>query len=290
MRRRIANPLFMAEALTVFASFVAVLSIRNAGGAAFVTCITMIVLLVADTYRGNAQPSPWRLLAAVAAAIGTAWLGNALANGAGVSWRLPFELMSRASTLTFLVLTWIRFAHVFRRANQCLDHPIPDALPELQIQARRFEDSIRRRNLFVYAMSALMAGVFSRMALVTTEAHSLGAWLIVAGVGGLAYQISQFPPRIVPQEADYGGSMRFYHGELVRQRAYHSGMHLALRIGALLPGGILLSLGLLWEHPDSMPRAVVRIALFVALAVLAVRLNDQVARRYDRQIARIEDK
>jgi hypothetical protein len=39
-----------------------------------------------------------------------------------------------------------------------------------------------------------------------------------------------------------------------------------------------------------MPRAVVRIALFVALAVLAVRLNDQVARRYDRQIARIEDK
>ena len=290
MRRRIADPLFMAEVFTLFSAFIAMLSIERLAASFAFTLMTTSVLLVADVYGAKLCRSPWRLLTTLGAAVGAAWMGNLVASASGVSWAVPGNAMARASVFALLLISWMRFVHVFRRADRYLDRPVPASLAELQDDVRRFQESIRKRNRFAYAMCVMMAALFSRMAIVTSQpGHSLGAWLIVAGVAYLAYQVSHFPA--APQgtfDADYASSLRFYRGELLRQRGFHSHRTLWLRISALVPGLLLLSVFRFVGPSGSAERAGVIAGTCIALAIVAIRLNLQVARRYDRLIALVD--
>jgi len=300
MRRTATQPMFAIQALLTFATFVAVLTSPRLGGnlllvarVLFPTLVATSVLLVADTYSTPERRQPWTPLMLVALAMAIVWFANVLAIRFGIPWALPYRTIRSGVIISFLVLSWIRFMRVFREAaHERFDRVTPTTLGDLRTHAENFQSEIRRRNQMAYAICAVLVVPFSRMAFVAgTQLAMTGALLTVAGTVFLAYQISRFPSAAVPGHLDFANLSDFYARELRRQRDFHNTSALSVRLGLLCAGPLLVVIGTTLTsiaRPDRMGMGLLQLAVFVALAIGAVFMNQRVAGRYAGRLKNLE--
>ena len=296
MRRIVTQPIFGLQALLVFAAFVAVLTPRLSADfllllkALFPTLIAMSVLLVADTYTTRGRRSGWSQLLIVVIALGVVWLAHVLAVRSGIPWSVPYRTVRQGLIFGFLVLSWVRFMSVFHEAHEHFDRTIPNTFGELRTHVEDFEREIRRRNRLAYAVCAVLMTSFGRVALLaSSQIEMIGALITVAGTVFLAYQVSRFPAAAMPTQFDFATAVQFYRQELRRQSDFHSAGAVWLRLSLLFPGPILIGIILTRvARPDRIGAIIMQLAIFIALAVGTVALNQRMVRRYDRRLQALD--
>lgn len=272
MRRVIAHPLFIMQALMLFSGFVAAaLGTRVIDGFTFLVTeegllristpilVALFALLLGDTYGAPSHRLPWNHLKSVGLALGAAWAADLLARTLPFPWSLPRPIMVRGLVFGFLSVTWARFVFAFRGIEQQLDVQVLKTLGGLRAHAQRLEDGIRRRNLFAYMISLVLIVGFVRIAtLALNLIQGVGAGLVVAAAIYLAHQVSQYRPAALPLDADYDASLQLYRDELTRQRDFHRGSAFWVRLAVLLAGPLLIALGLLSRTPKAYARSAYR--------------------------------
>ena len=297
MRRTLTQAVFAIQPLLILAAFVAVLTSQRLGGnlllvfrTLFPALIATSVLLVADTYATPGRRQPWRQLAIVAIALGVVWCANALGFRFGIPWTLPYQTMSQGLFISFLLLSWARFMRVFREAaHEHLDRAVPSTVADLRAHTESFEREIRQRNQMAYVICAVLIITFGRVALLAaTQIAMVGALLTVAGTLWLGYQVSRFPSAPAPGHLDFANLRQFYARELHRQRAFHSASALWLRLALLCSGPFVMSIGTVLARPGQMGAGILQLAVFVALAIGAVFMNQRVAGRYAGRLKALE--
>ncbi len=116
-----------------------------------------------------------------------------------------------------------------------------------------------------------------------------GVVLSCLGTGFLVFQLLR--------HADVGGALRtrmvelgaapsvhFHRWQLERQRDFHSGWRLWLRLLLLTPGPLLFFLGFAGEHPEVARTVRLEMVSVVVLALLAIPINLRLARRYRHEL------
>jgi hypothetical protein len=103
--------------------------------------------------------------------------------------------------------------------NQPVD-PVRLVLADLREQARQFEKTIARRNLFEYLTALFVVAFFGWYALAAEGiAARLGAALIVLGTLAIAYRLhTRGRAQALPSDALASQTAAFYRQELERQR------------------------------------------------------------------------
>ena len=115
----------------------------------------------------------------------------------------------------------------------------------------------------------------------------IGAALTVIGAAYLLYQvllIGKRPPGAAAAATEPADCLKFYRGELERQRDYHCGLWFWSRVVILMPGPLIFTIGSANAHPARARSIYLHAAVFVSLCILGVILNLGRARKYQREI------
>jgi len=299
MRCRVGPRLLAAQALAAFTSFIAAdfqagptATFWAAGDGlirlAIPALLLVAVLILVDTYRlpKPRPPLDSMLVASLAAAV--TWLFNSLLSAAAPRLALSSVLLTFGTVNAFCLLAVLRMflGSGSQRPAMASGPPAPDRILE---GARRFEKEIRQRTVGGIAIAASLILYFAVMFYYFPSVlQRLGAGLSVAALCYMAWQVYRY--RGVPISFDHGlpGCLPVLRAELERQRDFHRGALLWLRLGVFLPGPALFLAGFALAYPGLRPAFAVLAGIIAFLGLMAVPLNLQLARRYQLQLERIQ--
>jgi hypothetical protein len=119
----------------------------------------------------------------------------------------------------------------------------------------------------------------------------IGAALTVIGTGYVGYQlvlIRRRPDGANKAEIEPLASLKFYRGELERQRDFHRGLWFWSRLVIFATGPLIFIIGSAIAHPARAKSMYLNAVVFVLLGFLAVPLNLGRARKYQREIDKLD--
>ena len=116
----------------------------------------------------------------------------------------------------------------------------------------------------------------------------VGSGLTVAAALYMAYQLYERRNGKLPSGTGLSACTAFYRKELERQRDFHRGIWFWSRLVIMVPGYILLLIGLAMAYPE-LARGLAAIAgAFIVLCIVAVPMNLKLSRKYQRQIDELD--
>jgi hypothetical protein len=155
---------------------------------------------------------------------------------------------------------------------------------QLRKEAEKLRTGLRRRSVVGGGAALLVFVAFTLFFFVFPNAlQRVGSILTVAGAGYIVVQLRMRPARTM---ADIGETdcIRFYRGELARQRDFHRGKWFWSRLLVLLPGVFIWSVGFAQSYPKLAPFIWLEFMAFLILAAIAVPFNLRLARKYQHRI------
>ena len=162
------------------------------------------------------------------------------------------------------------------------------SLAGVRAAAERIAHQVRQRTM-VGAMATLVVAVsFAAMAVYAPNGmERLGAIWTVAGALGILAQLRMRRAGAIPPLGSTA-SLQFLRSELERQRDFHQAKWLWGRLAPFVPGPLLFLVGEARATPEDAAAIWAIAAVFVAIAAAALPLNALAARRYQRQIDRLD--
>jgi hypothetical protein len=161
------------------------------------------------------------------------------------------------------------------------------SLEEIKIKVGQLQNKMRLRNVIVGPGLLFMVVICARFLFKTHNLiEGIGAALLIIGAGYVGYQlllIRKKPASVVRENEPLAGAV-FYRTELERQRDFHRGLWLWSRVAVVIPGAVVLLIGLAIEHPERTHQIRLNAAAVVVLAVLQVARHLRLARKYQREI------
>jgi hypothetical protein len=159
----------------------------------------------------------------------------------------------------------------------------------LRARAARLARRTRVRNYGGYATSAIVVtGALWWMTRIADPFATVGALLIMAGALTMAAQLRATRPEgwTAGRAAALGrtASFDFHRADLERQRDFHRGAQLWIRLGVFAPGALLFFAGFARAYPHLAETIGWEALASVLLLGAAVPLNAWYARDYQRQI------
>lgn len=171
----------------------------------------------------------------------------------------------------------------------------PFRIPVDALRARvgRLARRTRVRNSGGYAtIAVVLAGALWWLTRIDDPLATAGALLTVAGAVTIAAQLraTRSGGPIAGRTAALGRtpSVEFHRAELERQRDFHRGSQLWIRLGVFAPGPLLFFAGFARAYPHLAGTIGWEALAFVLLLVAGVPLNAWYARDYQRQIDQLD--
>ena len=163
----------------------------------------------------------------------------------------------------------------------------------LRTRVDKLARTTRVRNYGGYATSAVvLAGALWWVTRIGDPFATAGALLTMAGALTIAAQLratrSRRPTGGGPAALGRTASFDFHRAELERQRDFHRGSRLWMRLGLFAPGPLLFFAGFARAHPHLAGTIAWEALAFVLMLAAAVPLNARIARGYQRQIAELD--
>lgn len=163
----------------------------------------------------------------------------------------------------------------------------------LRARVNRLARRTRVRNYGGYATSAVvLAGALWWMTLIADPFATAGALLTMAGALTIAAQLraTRSGGPIAGRTAALGRtpSIEFHRAELERQRDFHRGSQLWIRLGVFASGALLFFVGFARANPHLAGTIGWEALAVVLMLAAAVPLNAWYARDYQRQIDQLD--
>jgi len=148
---------------------------------------------------------------------------------------------------------------------------------------------IRRRTLKGYAVCFVMIVSFGWFVFIfPNPLQRVGSGLTLVATLYVAYQLYERRNGKLPSGTGLSACTAFYRKELERQRDFHRGIWFWSRLVIMVPGYILLLIGLAMAYPE-LARGLAAIAgAFIVLCIVAVPMNLKLSRKYQRQIDEVD--
>ena len=164
----------------------------------------------------------------------------------------------------------------------------------LRAKADRLARQTRVRNYGGYATTAVvLAGSLWWLIRVADPLATVGALLTMAGALTIAAQLraTRSGGSSAGRAAVLGrtASFEFHRAALERQRDFHRGAQLWIRLGVFAPGPLLFFAGFVRAYPHLAGTIGWEALAFVLLLAAAVPLNARAARGYQRQIDELDN-
>ena len=163
------------------------------------------------------------------------------------------------------------------------------SLEDIKKKIGQLQKKMRLRNVIVGLALLFMVVICARLLFKAGNLiEGIGAALLIIGAGYVGYQLLLIrkQPASVVRENEPLASALFYRTELERQRDFHRGLWLWSRVAIVIPGAVVLLIGVAIEHPERMHRL---IAAGFVLAVLQVARHLRLARKYQREIDALDE-
>jgi hypothetical protein len=161
------------------------------------------------------------------------------------------------------------------------------SLEEIKKKIGQLQKKIRQRSVVVgLALLCLVVVCVRLLFKAGNLIEGIGAALLVIGAGYVGYQLLLIrkKPASVIRENEPLASAVFYRTELERQRDFHRGLWLWSRLVIVVPGVLVLLIGIAIERPERIHWIRLNAAAIVVLAVLQVARNLRLARKYQGEI------
>jgi len=173
---------------------------------------------------------------------------------------------------------------VSRLWRELATNPVQVSADDLRREARKLQSRIRLRNSFVPVVCCLIiAAYFFFLLHSATALERIGSVMSILGAGNGIAQFWRRPGRMMPA-AGAIECVRFYRGELERQRDFHRGKGVLSWLLPILPGPILFNVAFALDRPVLATLVELQLVLFLAVAAIVVPLNLRLARRYQRRL------
>lgn len=161
-------------------------------------------------------------------------------------------------------------------------------IEQIREKARKFQRRIRFRNLREYAAYAVVVAFFGFFGGKYPPLMRPGAWLLIAGMTYVAYQLhKRGAAKAVPEDATPKNWLEFHRQELERQRDLLRGIW-RWYLGPMIPGMALVVVGGALANHGHAKHAWALASAYVAIVALGFyfvgRLNQRAAQRLQRQI------
>jgi hypothetical protein len=165
------------------------------------------------------------------------------------------------------------------------------SLSEVPQAALQFAKEIRKRTIagtLICALEVVWLPVgFHKFA---TGTHNMASLTVRTGciltIGAMLYMGYQLLARrsTLSSSEESPATPDTYRSELELQRDFHSGAWLWSRVLLMVPGFLLLCIGMAITHPGNILGTAGTAAMLLTLCVLAIPLNLRIARKYQRRI------
>ncbi|MAN44727.1 MAG: hypothetical protein GYB49_14280 [Alphaproteobacteria bacterium] len=166
---------------------------------------------------------------------------------------------------------------------------------ELRQRARKFQASLRMRNITEYLAALLVVGVFGWMAfLIPQPVVKLGAGLIILGALYVSWKLHTYSGANMAHGGDTADSLiRYHRAELVRQREALANVWRWYLL-PFLPGALLFVGGVSFAPDTGLPFFVALPGFLFSLAIMGglafgiIWLNNRAVRQLDAEIAELD--
>jgi hypothetical protein len=165
---------------------------------------------------------------------------------------------------------------------------------EIRKRIQELDRRIRVKNVTGYVAGVLLIALFIFSLFVfRTLTERIGSLLTILGTGYIVYQIylkQQHAKASSAGAKELGNaeSTEFYRTELERQRNFHSGIWFWSRMVIFTPGPLIFIMGFAIAHPELAKFVRVDLIGILILALLAIPVNLRLARKYQRQIDKLD--
>ena len=166
-------------------------------------------------------------------------------------------------------------------------NPIQVSPDHLRREARKLRGGVRLRNGFVVGVCGFIMAAYAFFFFHSNTAlERIGSALSIAGTANAIVLFLMRPGRTLPDGAT--DCLRFYRGELERQRDFHLGKGVLSWLLPVLPGPILFNVAFALDRPMFAPLVELQMVGFLMVAAIVVPLNLRLARKYGRRLGALE--
>ncbi|KCZ55972.1 hypothetical protein HY29_10220 [Hyphomonas beringensis] len=166
---------------------------------------------------------------------------------------------------------------------------------ELRNRARKFQSSLRMRNMTEYLAALVVIGIFGWMAiLIPVPVVKLGAVLTIIGALYVSWKLHTYSGSGLGQGGDAADSLiRYHRRELVRQRAALANVWRWYLL-PFLPGALLFVAGVSFAPDTGLPFLLALPGFLFSLAIMGgvaygiIWLNNRSVRQLDAEIAELD--
>lgn len=169
--------------------------------------------------------------------------------------------------------------------------PISD-VSEVPQRFERVQNTIRRAHVVGYlACFLVMAGFSHYLVIFPNIGERVGCVLTILGAGLIAAQLhsNNARRRRAASHGDGSAAMDRYRVVLEHMRDFHRGPWFWSRMIACLPGPLLFFYASHRTHPEPLGSFLVGIIGFLVLCIIAIPLNLNRSRKFQRELDRLDD-
>jgi hypothetical protein len=164
---------------------------------------------------------------------------------------------------------------------------------EIQARIEKLATTARVRNRGgILVTSFVILNFIWWLTFIDTTLSRVGAVMTIAGVVYMLYQVlaHRNGERAASQRAAESGtsSIDFHRAQLARQRDFHRGRTLALRLLFFAPGPLVFFAGMARERAKLAWMFEVEGITFAILLIIAIPLNLSLARKYQRRLDELD--
>ena len=168
-------------------------------------------------------------------------------------------------------------------------NPVRLSIDEVRKYAQLLRAEIRRKYVISAAASGIVVvGYAVTFFLIPNIWFRLGALLTMIWAGYLLRNVRRGRPAALPRDIGSAGLVELYRSDLVRRKDFHSGARFVPRLLLLLPGPPLVFWGLAKAYPEVAWVEQLNAVFFAAACFAAYFLNARMARKYQREIERLD--
>src|SRR5215469_9998105 len=169
--------------------------------------------------------------------------------------------------------------------------PISD-VAEVPERFERIQNTVRRAHVVGYlACFLVMAGFSHYFVIFPNLGERVGCVLTILGAGLLAVQLysNHVRRRRAASHGDCSTAMDRYGVLLEHMRDFHRGTWFWSRMIAILPGPLLFAYAFHRTHPEPLASFLVGFIAFLVFGILAIPLNLNRSRKFQRELDRLDD-
>jgi hypothetical protein len=169
--------------------------------------------------------------------------------------------------------------------------PISD-VSEVPQRLERVQNTVRRAHVIGYLASCLvMAGFSHYLVIFPNIGERVGCMFTILGAGLIAVQLhsNNVRRRRAASHGDCSTAIDRYRVVLEHMRDFHGGTWFWSRMMAILPGPLLFAYSFHRTHPEPLGSFLVGIIGFLGFGIIAIPLNLNRSRKFQRELDRLDD-